>query len=313
MLERFERGVIEGFYGREWSWSTRAGYAAFLRESGFGFYLYAPKYDAVLRKRWRESWSAQSWQAIQNLRAAYREAGVQFGIGFTPFGTQSAYDGEARRVLTEKIRRFDALDLDIFCLLFDDVPGVPPDLAKRQVDITHDALAATRARAFIMCPTYYADDPILDKTTGPRPARYLETLGEALDPRVHVFWTGPRVCSPEYSEEHLADVTARLGRKPFLWDNYPVNDGPRMAKHLHLRAVTGRPSRCSRTGGSTRSTLRRGSAWWRSTGASRAPPPPRWWRGSKASSSRRPSCWPSSPAPASDAQQPRARTARNGA
>jgi hypothetical protein len=241
MLERFERGVIEGFYGREWSWSTRAGYAAFLRESGFGFYLYAPKYDAVLRKRWRESWSAQSWQAIQNLRAAYREAGVQFGIGFTPFGTQSAYDGEARRVLTEKIRRFDALDLDIFCLLFDDVPGVPPDLAKRQVDITHDALAATRARAFIMCPTYYADDPILDKTTGPRPARYLETLGEALDPRVHVFWTGPRVCSPEYSEEHLADVTARLGRKPFLWDNYPVNDGPRMAKHLHLRAVTGRP------------------------------------------------------------------------
>jgi len=41
-------------------------------------------------------------------------------------------------------------------------------------------------------------------------------------------------------------VTARLGRKPFLWDNYPVNDGPRMAKHLHLRAVTGRPQRLAK-------------------------------------------------------------------
>lgn len=241
MLKRFERGVIEGFYGPEWSWDTRAGYAAFLRESGFGFYLYAPKYDAVLRKRWREDWDAESWKAIQELRATYREAGVAFGVGFTPFGTQSEYDGDARRALAEKIRRLDALDLDIFCLLFDDVPGVPSDLAERQVEITHDALAATRARAFIMCPTYYADDPILDKTTGPRPARYLETLGAALDPSVHVFWTGPRVCSAEYTEEHLADATGRLGRKPFLWDNYPVNDGPRMAKHLYLRAVTGRP------------------------------------------------------------------------
>jgi hypothetical protein len=33
-----------------------------------------------------------------------------------------------------------------------------------------------------------------------------------------------------------------MRRKPFLWDNYPVNDGPRMSPHLHLRAFTGRPA-----------------------------------------------------------------------
>jgi hypothetical protein len=27
-----------------------------------------------------------------------------------------------------------------------------------------------------------------------------------------------------------------------LWDNYPVNDGPRMSPYLHLRAFTGRPA-----------------------------------------------------------------------
>jgi hypothetical protein len=32
-----------------------------------------------------------------------------------------------------------------------------------------------------------------------------------------------------------------LRRKPFLWDNYPVNDGKRMSQFLHLRAFVGRP------------------------------------------------------------------------
>jgi hypothetical protein len=241
MLDEFALGLIEGFYGREWSWQARADYAPFLREHGYRFYLYAPKGDAVLRKRWRERWSAAQRDALEALRARYRGAGVAFGVGLTPFGAQSAYDAAARRALEDKIREFDALDLDVLALLFDDVPGVPPDLAARQLAITHDALAATRARGFLMCPTYYADDPILDKTSGPRPERYLEELGAGLAPQVQIFWTGPRICSPEYTQAHLADVTRRLGRKPFLWDNYPVNDGPRMAKHLHLRAVAGRP------------------------------------------------------------------------
>jgi hypothetical protein len=35
-------------------------------------------------------------------------------------------------------------------------------------------------------------------------------------------------------------VAGQLRRKPLLWDNYPVNDGPRMSPFLHLRAFTGR-------------------------------------------------------------------------
>ncbi|MDH5305941.1 MAG: protein O-GlcNAcase [Myxococcales bacterium] len=241
MFEQFTMGVIEGFYGPAWSFAARAGYARFLRENGFAFYIYAPKGDLSLRKRWRDAWSADDRAALEALRDRYREVGVAFGVGLTPFGTQSQYGAEERRALERKIRDLDALDLDIFALLFDDVPGVPADLAERQVAITHDALAVSEACGFLMCPTYYADDPILDKVSGPRPARYLETLGAKLEPRVRVFWTGPRICSPEYSEAHLAAVARRIGRKPFLWDNYPVNDGPRMAKHLHLRAVTGRP------------------------------------------------------------------------
>src|SRR6185369_1693820 len=46
----------------------------------------------------------------------------------------------------------------------------------------------------------------------------------------------------EISAGHARRVGEQLRRKPFLWDNYPVDDGPRMCRYLHLRGFTGRPS-----------------------------------------------------------------------
>jgi hyaluronoglucosaminidase len=37
-------------------------------------------------------------------------------------------------------------------------------------------------------------------------------------------------------------ATTPVPRKPTLWDNQPVNDGPQMSRFLHLRGFTGRPS-----------------------------------------------------------------------
>ena len=52
--------------------------------------------------------------------------------------------------------------------------------------------------------------------------------GRLLDPAIGMFWTGPETCAREYTPGHLARVAEQMGRKPFLWDNYPVNDGARM-------------------------------------------------------------------------------------
>jgi hypothetical protein len=81
---------------------------------------------------------------------------------------------------------------------------------------------------------------VLDRFFGERPENYLETLGWGLDPAIGIFWTGPKVCSAEIGACHLRRVAEALGRKPFLWDNYPVNDGQRMSPFLHLRAFAGR-------------------------------------------------------------------------
>jgi beta-N-acetylglucosaminidase. len=116
------------------------------------------------------------------------------------------------------------------------------DLASRQVEIVHWAANRTNASRIIVCPSYYSDDPILDRVFGTRPPNYLEDLGRLVNDGIEIFWTGEEVISRQFSDGHLERVTNQLERKPFIWDNYPVNDGQRMSQFIHIRGFTGRPA-----------------------------------------------------------------------
>lgn len=117
-----------------------------------------------------------------------------------------------------------------------------PELAAQQGQLIDHCAAYTRATRIYFCPSYYSDDPVLDRVFGQRPADYLSDLGRHLDPAVRVYWTGEEVCSKEIGVGHLRRVAGELGRPVCLWDNYPVNDGVRLSQHLHLRGFTGRPA-----------------------------------------------------------------------
>src|SRR5690606_15582159 len=123
---------------------------------------------------------------------------------------------------------------DILCLLFDDMRGDIPHIARIQADLTRRATELSSASKVMLCPTYYSDDPVLEKVFGPRPQDYWPSLKREIDPEVDIFWTGPRVCSDSYPLAHLDEIAERLGRQPVLWDNYPVNDGAVKSRHLHL-------------------------------------------------------------------------------
>jgi len=233
-------GLIEGYYGRPWSWAARQKTAVFLATYGYGFYLYAPKADAFLRRRWREPHPPTEAAAIANFAAECMGMGVSFGVGLSPFEIYLDFGAEAKAALADKLKHLDSLGVRRLAILFDDMRGDVPDLARTQADILHWVAARTRAERVILCPTYYSDDPALDRFFGGRPDRYLETLGETLDPSIDVFWTGPEVCSRELRAGHVERVGEQLRRHPLIWDNYPVNDGPRMSRFLHLRAFTGR-------------------------------------------------------------------------
>jgi hyaluronoglucosaminidase len=237
-----ELGIIEGFFGRPYSWDERADMVRALAPAGYGFYLYAPKADAILRRRWREPYSDAELEALAAFARVCRDAGVRFGVGLSPYELFLGFDAPAKAALAAKLTQLDSLGLADLGVFFDDMKGDLPELAERQIEIVHWIAERTSASRVIACPSYYTDDPVLDRVFGQRPANYLEDLGAGLDPAIQLMWTGEEVCAKEFSPGHLARVTEQMRRKPFLWDNYPVNDGPRMSRHLHLRAFTGRPA-----------------------------------------------------------------------
>jgi hyaluronoglucosaminidase len=235
-----ELGIIEGFYGRPWTWADRAQTIAFLAPFGYRFYLYAPKADPYLRRRWREPYPPEFEDSLRNFARHCREHDVRFGIGLSPYELHLDFNDSAHDALTLKLELFNDLGARDLGILFDDMRGDLSDLADRQARIVDWIRPRFGGDRVIVCPSYYSDDPVLDRVFGRRPDRYLETLGQLLDPSIHIFWTGEEVCSRELSPAHLDRVAEQIARPPFLWDNYPVNDGQRMSQYLHLRAFTGR-------------------------------------------------------------------------
>ena len=227
-------GVIEGFFGRPWGNGARLADAPFLRARGFEFYIYAPKADRYLRRQWREPIPPAQLTQLAALCAGYRQCGVKFGIGLTPFELHHDYSGAVREDLRTKVRQLNSIGIDILCVLFDDMHGAVPQLAQLQARAMLDVSGWTTAQSLIFCPTYYSDDPMLARVFGPPPVRYLEELGAALDPAVNIFWTGEKVCSSGYPDRHLEQVAERLGRRPFIWDNHVANDGRERCAHLFL-------------------------------------------------------------------------------
>lgn len=236
-----ELGLIDGRFGRPWSWEERHEVVGHLARAGYGFYHHGPKADPYLRRTWREPHPAEEIERLAGLAEHCRAHGLRFGVALTPMDAPQPFDADTRAALDAKLDSLAAIGLDDLAILFDDLRGDAPGLAEAQADIVSHIGARTGARLFF-CPTYYSDDPVLDRVFGQRPADYLATLGQRLDPSVRIYWTGEEVCAREISPGHLDRVAEQLGRPVCLWDNYPVNDGSRMSRFLHLRAFTGRPA-----------------------------------------------------------------------
>jgi hyaluronoglucosaminidase len=233
-----EAGVIEGFFGRPWDWSARLSVPEFLRHLGFKFYIYAPKADAFLRRRWREPIPQEAMQWLCRLRSRCRDCGIALGIGLTPFEIYSSYDASARISLRSKIAQINEIGAEVLCILFDDMRGDLHDLATLQARVIADVCSWSNARRFIACPTYYSYDERLAREFGSPAKNYLRDFGRLVDPHIEVFWTGEKIISTAYSARHLLEVAAEIGRLPFIWDNHISNDSRIRTNHLFLDPST---------------------------------------------------------------------------
>ena len=234
------RGVIEGFYGNPWIHAERLDCIRFIARHGMNTFLYGPKDDHLVRRRWREPYVGEELARLREVIDTARHVGVEVVYGISP-GLSICYSSSAdRAVLLAKLAQVAELGVTRFALLLDDLPTELRHVEDREAygDITaaHAALASAVAdglgpgRPLVVCPLVYH---------GRGDELYLARLAGALDPAVDILWTGRAICSPVLEVDDANRFHATTGRPPLFWDNYPVNDVA-MGWELHIGPYRGR-------------------------------------------------------------------------
>lgn len=224
-------GVIEGFYGRPWSHIERRKMIMRLAQLGLGLYIYAPKNDPLHRKFWRIPYPQSAIERFLELRKLGDMLGVNFSFGISPGLDMDLDDPKERATLLAKLAPFVEGGFRSFALLFDDIEWditeeVDSVLAAKHVDLANwlktelTEIAGDEIEMFFV-PTVYSTQR---QNSFPHGSEYLDVLAN-LDQDIKVMWTGTDTFSQTLEAQDLVDVTARIDRKPVIWDNEHATDG----------------------------------------------------------------------------------------
>jgi hypothetical protein len=184
-------------------------------------------------KDWRQDYTPQHLAEMRELVTRGNDRGVTICLSFNPgiwskppleHSSEADYQAAWRKVKA-------AHDIGIYWigLCLDDIHRAltPADQEKygtlqaAQVDFTNrlwrDMQALTPRPHLIFCPSVYFTADMLKHQD------YINYVGEKLDPQIDIFWTGPGVVYSSITTADCAQEEKWLRRKPFIWDNYPVN------------------------------------------------------------------------------------------
>jgi hypothetical protein len=231
------RGLIEGFYGRPWSWDERLEVMGWCHERGMTHYLYAPKDDPLHRERWRQQYSRDDLAGFARL---VESETLDVGFGISPGLSIDYGDADDRRQLLAKVEQLLAVGVALVCLALDDIEP-RRGLGAEHAQLTTWLREHLDGRAdLLLVPTEY---------TGIQVSPYLDDLATGVPLDVPIAWTGDTVVCDEITCAHAEARAAALGgRPPLIWDNYPVNDAI-MSDRLFLGPLRGRDpglvDRCS--------------------------------------------------------------------
>ncbi len=231
-------GVIEGFYGRPWSWAERVEVMAACHGWGMSHYVYAPKDDPRHRERWREPYDGDELDGFASLVA---EGTLEVGFGISPGLTIDYDDPTDLAALAGKVDQVLATGMRLVCLALDDIPFGGGPQGKQHASLATWLRDRLGDRAgLVLVPTEYV---------GTRASPYLDELAAGVPADVPIAWTGAAVVNDGITADDARSRADSLGGRPaLLWDNFPVNDGM-MADRLHLGPLWGRdpdlPALCS--------------------------------------------------------------------
>ena len=227
------RGIVEGFYGNAWSFDDRVSQFDFYGKNKLDTYIYGPKDDPYHREKWREFYPAEDAERLRALNQEAMKRKVKFVWGLHPAGDHSWQEDD--NIAT--VRKFEQMyDLGIrnFAVFFDDVFGIHADGKKHAEYMEYIMENFVRKHpdieTLIMCPSLY------NKRWEPRfQPTYLEDIS-VIDPFVQIMWTGNSVVDM-IDVADMEWVNPRIGRKAYIWLNYPVTDY--CIDHLLMGPFTG--------------------------------------------------------------------------
>lgn len=250
------RGVVEGFYGNQWTFEQREDLMKFSRSHNLNAYIYAPKDDIFHRNKWREPYPTEKISELQKLVEVAKSNGVRFIFAVSP-GLDLNYKGKKGdadfNLFMQKLESMYKIGVRDFAIFFDDLKddkGNHHENGKDQAEFINKVQNELRKNhkdigQILTVPTEYFR---LDIVNGRGKVKsYTKDFAENLDKKIVVLYTGDGVVCDGISEESMAEVNEIFDRQVGIWWNYPVNDysmtddGERNAK-LALGAIEKLPA-----------------------------------------------------------------------
>jgi hyaluronoglucosaminidase len=227
--------AIRGIKGLWWDGFAKYDQALpWLAKHNFNFLMFCYTSFPASGTEWRSDYTPEQLRHFREMAKQAKKLNVTLCLSFNPgiwskpplsYSSESDYQYAIRKVKT-----IHATGIHWFALCLDDINRQPlPEDASRfgtlqaaQVHFVNrlwgDMKRLKPEPRLIVCPSAY--------TTADAKAHmeYTMAIGEGIDPDVMLFWTGPEVCSRTISATDAEEIAALYRRKPFVWDNYPVND-----------------------------------------------------------------------------------------
>ncbi|MFI9811665.1 beta-N-acetylhexosaminidase family protein [Saccharothrix variisporea] len=239
------RGVVEGAYGPQWTHAEELDQIEFAGRVKFNSFVYAPKDDPYHRDQWRTPYPAARLAELAESARSAADHHVRFTYALAP-GLSICYSGSADwTALTAKLRSLYDVGVRSFSVPLDDIDydkwncaadqqryGTPnaEHAARAQVELLNRVQREFLAPLPGVAPLQTVPTEYWDTEDSP----YKSTIRAGLDSRVVLMWTGVGVTPTSIEVFEAADAEAVWGRKPLVWDNYPVNDYPEATGRLLL-------------------------------------------------------------------------------
>ena len=226
------RGIVEGFYGKPWTFEDRADMMRFCRVHNLNAYIYAPKDDPYHRDKWRVPYPSAELNELKKLVDVAKENGVRFTFAISP-GLDLNYEGKEGdrdfKLLIQKMESVYNLGVRSFAIFFDDLKdsnGKHHEDGAKQAQFLNKLQKEFYNRhkdinALITVPTEYFYEDMLN---GKKATNYTEDFESTLDSTTIVLYTGDGVVCDGITDEQFSAASKLYERDLGIWWNYPVND-----------------------------------------------------------------------------------------